>query len=134
MHPHYGRGRNEHLGTLRRAWRGALLRLKRLSLYKSALLSEFCSLLPRTKYRMRRNLDMNGVDLGSLHHEQPNGHLALNTRTRTRIRDMQYLLSKFPEATLVDLSIFLEGWDRGEESQLALADNSCSERSVQGLS
>ena len=107
-----------HIGILLRGWFALHLRWRRLSLYRSVFLSEFRSLIPRTKYRMRKNLDTNGVDLGTCYQKLPSGHLALNTRAQARIGDMQHWLSSFPAATLVDLQIFLAGWDKGAESQL----------------
>ena len=126
-HLQHGRFCTGRAGILHRAWIGLRRRCWFLNLYKNIFVSEFRSLIPRTKYRMRKNLDTNGVDLGTGYREQPSGHLVANTRTQTRIRDMQQMLASFPEATLVDLALFLEGWDRGEESLSACPGNSCTE-------
>jgi hypothetical protein len=88
-----------------------------LNLYIHTLLSEFRTVLQRTEFRLKKRLDQNGVDLGAHYRMRPNGHLEPNTRTQNRIRDTRYLLSKHPWATLVDLQIFLEGWDKGAESR-----------------
>ena len=102
-------------------------------LCRCVCLSEICGLGPRIRYRLAKKLDTCGVDLGSRFLWLSNGHLAPNTRAQIRIRDMQHWLSSFPQATLVDLSIFLEGWDNAARS---LADqpaeayrNACNEHS-----
>jgi len=43
----------------------------------------------------------------------PSGHFAACTRARTN--DIQQMLSSRPWASLVDLHLFLEGWDKGEK-------------------
>jgi len=92
-------------------------RMWSLSLYTSALVSEVRSLVPRIRYRLNRNLDAGGVDLGTVWKTQPHGPLLRNTRTQSRIRDTQCMLATLPWATAADLAIFLEGWDRGAEWQ-----------------
>ena len=113
-------------------FRAVFSRLRRLAwclnLCRSVFVSEFGSLVPRMEYRLRRNLDAGGVDLGTTWKTQPNGHLQRNTRTQARIRDTQRMLSSQPWATAVDLAIFLEGWDRGAECVLAESGKSCIQR------
>jgi hypothetical protein len=93
-----------------------------LNLYRHALLSESRTIFRRTKFRFDKRLDQTGVDFGTSHQNRPNGHLGPCIRTQLRIRDTQSLLAKMPWATLVDLHLFLVGWDRGEQSRSADAD------------
>ncbi len=72
-----------------------------LSLYRNVFLSEVCSLLSHIQYRVDKKLDSQGVFLGTRYQMLPNQRLRLNTRTQTRIRDMQYWLSNHPWATLL---------------------------------
>ena len=81
--------------------------------YKNILLSEVGNLLPRIRHRMSKTVDGCGVDLGKVYRMQANGLLELDTRTQARIRGTQYVLSNRAWATLVELEIFLEGWDAG---------------------
>ena len=96
-----------------------------LSLYKNVFASEIRSLVPRILFRMQRKLDGRGIEFGFALQSRPNGHLELNTRTHSRIRDTQSLLANYPWATLVDLHLFLEGWDKGEKSGTEVMSSSC---------
>ena len=72
---------------------------------------------------------MRYVEVGRGWEMTPTGHLVSCTRTRARTSDIQQMLSSRPWASLVDLQIFLEGWDRGERwaSQEHILD-SCNPR------
>jgi hypothetical protein len=105
-----------------------------LSQSKGICLSEVCSLVPRIRYRFDKKLDSLGVEFGTNYQMHPSGHLERNKRTQCRIRDMQYWLSSHPWATLVDLSIYLEGWDRGGESQKEEIGSAYTAQKVQRLS
>lgn len=98
-----------------------------LNLCRRICVSELCALVPRIRYRYAKNLDSCGVPLGTRYHALPTGPLVLNTHAQVRIRDMQSWLSSFPAATLVDLQVFLEGWDRGAESHSAEFGSGCKE-------
>jgi hypothetical protein len=101
-------------GSFRSIFYSLRRRIWWLHLGISVLLSEAGSLLPRTQYRLRKRLDLNGVDLGAGYQPLPNGGLEQNTCTHFRIRDMRHILSTTPWATPLDLHLFLAGWDCGE--------------------
>jgi len=110
--------RDGHQGTEFPDWVGKTLSLARrgfwsLSQCTHGILSETRSLVPRILFRLKKNLDSCGVDLGTSHQTHPSGHPVPSTRTRARIHDTQCMLSNHPWATLVDLEIFLEGWEKG---------------------
>jgi len=58
---------------------------------------------------------MRYVEVGQGWEMSPSGHLVVCTRTRARTNDIQRMLSSRPWASLVDLHLFLEGWDKGEK-------------------
>jgi hypothetical protein len=77
------------------------------------LLSEARSLVGRMKTRREKQHYL--VTVGPAWVTDPTKRLAPCTRTRARTTDIQEMLSNRPWASLVDLEIFLEGWDRGEK-------------------
>jgi hypothetical protein len=77
------------------------------------LLSEARSLVGRMKTRRERQHYL--VTVGPAWVTDPTQRLVPCTRTRARTTDIQEMLSNRPWASLVDLEIFLEGWDRGEK-------------------
>ncbi len=58
-----------------------------------------------------------GVDLGALYRVSSHGLVEPNTRTQSRIRSMQDMLSSLPGATLVEVDVLLAGWDAGAKWQ-----------------
>ena len=95
----------------------------RLLQYAYRILSEGRSFLGHIETRNSKNF---AVDLGPGFQMSPNGHLEDCIRTRYRIRDMQEMVSNRPWASLVDLQIDLEGWDKGAESVARHIHNSGS--------
>jgi hypothetical protein len=92
----------------------ALLRrgLRRIPLvYGFAL--ELRSLLHRMGIRYKRRYEVYGLDLGQLHRITPDGHLALNIRTRACTRDIENFLERHPWATMVDLEMYRDAWLAG---------------------
>jgi len=55
------------------------------------------------------------VSLGSSYERAPTGYLFPHRRTHARISGIENLLAKYPWAGLVEETIFLEGFDKGEE-------------------
>jgi hypothetical protein len=113
--------------TVRRKLRGLIFALRRrlspLGVLAQIALSEWGTLIPRILWRMQTKADF-GMSVGAKYQKHPAGYLVLNTRTSARIQDMQYMQAKYQWATSVDLALFLEGWDKGEEWQLEVG-NSC---------
>jgi hypothetical protein len=95
-----------------------------------ALLDEFRSLVGRIHILRTTRLYHYGVDLGQGLKRLPNGHLTRNTRTVSCSLDTKTLLAIHPKASLVDLKIFLAGWDKGAEWVLDNSD-SCNGLQVQ---
>jgi hypothetical protein len=108
--------------SLRRHW-------FRLALYKSIFVSEVCNLVPRIRHRVSKNLDCGGVDLGTVYQTRSNGLLEADTRTQGRIYSTQNMLSNHAGATVVEVEMFLAGWDEGERWALG---NSCN-RQPEGI-
>jgi hypothetical protein len=80
-----------------------------------AVLDEFRSLAGRIHILRTTRLYRYGVDLGQGLKRLPNGHLEKNTRTLSRSLDTKTLFAIHPKASLVDLQLFLAGWDKGAE-------------------
>jgi hypothetical protein len=121
-----------------RLWRACslgllyILRLPR-NTYLRTHLAEFRSLAGRIRILRARKLYRYGVDLGLGFQTLPTGHLVSNTRTWSRNRDTKQLFAIHPSASLVDLHLFLAGWDRGAEWAVRELSNSdsCIERQGQ---
>src|SRR5262249_3478608 len=79
----------------------------------SMFLQELRSLAGRMKILYGTSLYSRGVDLGPAWESLPNGQLVRCTRTHARIRDRQQLYAIHPKGSLVDLHLFLVGWDMG---------------------
>ena len=56
------------------------------------------------------------VDLGPALERDASGCLVPCRRTRARMKDIERFASICPKATLFEEWVFLQGWDRGEES------------------
>jgi len=82
-------------------------------LMERTLREAFRSFLGHIKEVRARNHFV-GVGFGC--HLDPTGRHVPCIRTDARTKDMQWLYSKYPWANLVDLAIFLDGWDRAEKS------------------
>jgi hypothetical protein len=89
------------LGFDLRVWYGILLELR--------------SLPGNIEILRARKLHLSGIVLGPGKEPGPNGRLVPCKRTLTRIQDMQYLLSIHPQASRVEMYLFLEGWAKGEQ-------------------
>lgn len=98
-----------------------------------AILVEYHSLLGRIQNLCRKQPWRSHVDLGPAMKTLPNGHLAHDTRTLARIHGTQTMFSTTPWATLVDLEIYLAGWDKGAEWALGKEDF-CNELQAKGIS
>jgi len=72
------------------------------------------------KYRHDAQPARFGVDLGPVFQTPSHGHPRNDTWTLARIQGMRYMQTKWPRASLVDLQIFLEGWDKGAEWALSV--------------
>lgn len=59
---------------------------------------------------------LSGLRIGSDYHSQPRGAPLPCIRIRACSEDIQQLRSSRPWLTLVDVSMYLEGWKRGAES------------------
>ena len=67
-----------------------------------------------------------GVVLGPGFERLPTQHLVPCKRTRARILDIQSMHAQWPWASMVDLQIFLAGWEKGAEWAGRENDNSDS--------
>ena len=122
-------------GRLWEAWREARLLLYRAVL-KSALLRQTSLSVARSLFghiRTRRAIEHQSVDLGPALQRSLSGHLVPCTRTVARSDGTEFLLTKYPWADLVDLQIFLLGFDEGARwaerntcSASSIADQSCT--------
>lgn len=97
-----------------------------LSLYKNIFVSEVRNLLPRIRYRMSKKTFGGGIELGNLFRMSSEGYLEPNTRTQSRIRSTQCMLSNHAWATPTEIEIFLTGWDDGAKWAYEDFHNSCS--------
>lgn len=88
--------------------------------------SETRSLFGRISIRRKR---MNCVSIGPTWERLSTGHLVECTRTLVRSADIREMLSNRPWASLGDLQVFLEGWDRGERYSLDHTSGSYSPQS-----
>jgi hypothetical protein len=75
---------------------------------------EVRSLPQRIEYLRRNSLDR-VLLFGKMFEAGPVGFLQRNMRTSARIADTQSLKERFPWATVVDCSLFLDGWSKGYE-------------------
>jgi hypothetical protein len=75
------------------------------------VLQETRSLFGRISVRMQENYH---VVLGSGYESSASQHLLPCRRTQTRSACIPKLVAMRPWATMVDLELFLEGWDMGE--------------------
>lgn len=102
----------------------------RLSLYKNVFVSEASSLVPRIRYRVSKNLDCGGVDFGPAYQAGLHGHLQQNTQTQSRIDSTQRMLSNRAWATMVEVEVFLAGWNEGVKwTQVGSSGNACNGQS-----
>jgi hypothetical protein len=89
------------------------------------LLWEVRSLVWRMRFQRGR---IAGIDFGPTFEDvRPNEPLVLCKRTLVRKADTQETFSNRRWASLVDYLIFLEGWDRGEKSCMAVVHNADSD-------
>src|SRR5947209_19625825 len=80
------------------------------------ILRESYSLIHRIRIVFQRNpYGVFGVPLGPTWKQSSTGHLERCTETHGRMMGMQSLFAKRPWASLVDLQLYLEGWDKGVE-------------------
>jgi hypothetical protein len=80
------------------------------------ILRESYSLIHRIRIVFQRNpYGVFGVPLGPTWKQSSTGHLERCTETQGRMMGMQSLFAKRPWASLVDLQLYLEGWDKGVE-------------------
>jgi hypothetical protein len=96
-----------------------------LHLRLSELLSEIHSLFGRMKLLREKR---HWIAVGPNWEPDPSGHPQTFTRTRARTIDIQEMLANRSWASLADLQIFLEGWDKGEmwASRDGTSDSRCS--------
>jgi hypothetical protein len=86
---------------------------------------EVRSLPQRIEYLRRNSLDR-VLLFGKMFEAGPTGLLQRNKRTSARIADTRSLKERLPWTTVVDCSLFLEGWSRGYEyGSDALAHAAC---------
>jgi len=79
------------------------------------IVREFRSLRGRIQIRCDTDSADYLVALGPAFQYGQAGRLELCARTQARSRDTRSFLASYPWASGVDLRLFLEGWDRGEE-------------------
>ncbi len=66
------------------------------------------------------------VDLGPAFQRSPSGHLLVCTQTVGHSDGTKHLLTTFPWADLVDLQVFLLGFDEGAKWAQSISDNASS--------
>ena len=99
------------------------------ALYTRIFVSEARSFLARMKFQYRR---IPVLELGQTWEQLPNRRLALCKRRLACIGDIAQMQTNYPQATLVDAAIFLDGWDAGERfwSSAHQAECSCNQWSL----
>jgi hypothetical protein len=76
---------------------------------------ELCNALRRIEHRLSKNVEQDGVDLGTAFLVSSDGHLVPDTRTLARIASTREMLAKTPWAGQMDIAVFLLGWDAAEK-------------------
>jgi hypothetical protein len=86
---------------------------------------EMRSFSARIRFLRERKLYRYGTFLGPTWERLSKQRIRRCTRTIARMKDMQWLVSMYPGATLVDRHLFLEGWNKGEQFHAQFLDNHC---------
>jgi hypothetical protein len=93
------------------------------------ILAELRSLLPRIALQYKRSYNLHDLDVGPFHERLSDGHLRWNTCTHACSAHIESFVAAHLWATMIDLEVYRNAWEKGAEWGIRSYCNSGRENS-----